>query len=142
MSANPSLLAGSGVSGVIHKAAGPELEQYAKPFAPLSEGQAILTPAFNLKANHVVHTVCPRFYDGQRGEQQGLRDAYVNALKVCDDLDRTNTIAFVSMGTGIYKWPAELAAEIAINALSVRKFKNTLICIQDESLLKAYCSRI
>jgi len=140
MSANPSLLAGSGVSGVIHKAAGPELEQYAKPFAPLSEGQAIITPAFNLKANHVVHTVCPRFYDGQRGEQHGLRHAYVNALEICDNLDRTNTIAFVSMGTGIYKWPAELAAKIALDALTESKFEETLMCIQDNWLLEKYIS--
>jgi len=63
MSANPSLLGGSGVSGAIHKAAGPELETHVKAFGPLDVGQAILTPAFNLKAKYVVHTVCPRFYD-------------------------------------------------------------------------------
>ena len=138
MSANPSLLAGSGVSGVIHKAAGPELEQYAKPFAPLSEGQAILTPAFNLKASHVVHTVCPRFYDGQRGEQQGLRDAYSNALEVCNELDRSSTIAFVAMGTGVYKWPIELAADIAIATLRLSTFRTTVMCIHDAELLKVY----
>ena len=138
ISANPSLLAGSGVSGVIHKAAGPELEQYAKRFAPLAEGQAILTPAFNLKANHVVHTVCPRFYDGQRGEQQGLRDAYSNALEVCNELDRVSTIAFIAMGTGVYKWPIELAADIAIATLRLSTFRTTIMCIHDAELLKVY----
>lgn len=138
MSANPSLLAGSGVSGVIHKAAGPELEQYAKSFAPLAEGQAILTPAFNLKANYVVHTVCPRFYDGHRGEQQGLQDAYLNALAVCNELDRSSTIAFVAMGTGVYKWPIEDAADIAIGVVSRSKFKQTLVCIQDNRIISAF----
>lgn len=138
MSANPSLLAGSGVSGVIHKAAGSELEQYAKPFAPLSEGQAILTPAFNLKANHVAHTVCPRFYDGQIGEQQGLRDAYSNALEVCNELDWSSTIAFVAMGTGVYKWPIELAADIAISMLRQSTFRTTVMCLHNQELLKVY----
>ena len=84
MSANPSLLAGSGVSGIIHKAAGPDLETYVKAFGPLSVGQAILTPAFNLKAKYVVHTVCPRFYDGLRGEPEQLRAAYSSALMASD----------------------------------------------------------
>jgi len=138
MSANPSLLAGSGVSGVIHKAAGSELEQYAKSFAPLAEGQAILTPAFNLKANYVVHTVCPRFYDGHRGEQQGLKDAYLNALAVCNELDRSSTIAFVAMGTGVYKWPIELAADIAISMLRQSTFRTTVMCLHNQELLKVY----
>jgi O-acetyl-ADP-ribose deacetylase (regulator of RNase III) len=114
------------------------LEQYAKPFAPLSEGQAILTPAFNLKANHVAHTVCPRFYDGQIGEQQGLRDAYSNALEVCNELDWSSTIAFVAMGTGVYKWPIELAADIAISMLRQSTFRTTVMCLHNQELLKVY----
>lgn len=66
LSANQSLLAGSGTSGVILKAAGPQLEAAVKPFAPLEAGQAIITPAFNLPAKYIIHTVCPRYMDGQR----------------------------------------------------------------------------
>jgi len=73
MSANPSLLAGSGVSGIIHKAAGPGLEIHAKALGPIDVGQAILTPAFNLNAKYVVHTVCPRYYDDLRGESEQLK---------------------------------------------------------------------
>lgn len=76
LSANPSLLAGSGVSGVIHKAAGPQLEIAAKAFAPISSGEAIITPGFNLSAKYVIHTVCPRFMDGNRGEKELLTAAY------------------------------------------------------------------
>ena len=110
MSANPSLLAGSGVSGVIHKAAGPDLKTHVKAFGPLGVGQATLTPAFNLKAKYVVHTVCPRFYDGLRGESEQLRAAYSNALMVSDGMPAKSRIAFVAMGTGVYKWPTGLAA--------------------------------
>ncbi len=75
LSANPSLLAGSGISGVIHKAAGPKLEAAAKPFAPIEPGQSIITPAFNLPAKYIIHTVCPRYMDGQRGENEQLYKA-------------------------------------------------------------------
>ena len=114
ISANPTLLTGSGVSGVIHKAAGSELEQYAKPLGPLSVGQAIVTPPFNLSAKYVVHTVCPRYLDGFRGEARQLALAYANALKVRDDLSDAASIAFVSMGTGVYKWPVAIATKIAV----------------------------
>ena len=95
MSANPSLLAGSGVSGVIHKSAGPELERYTKPLGPLAVGQAVVTPAFEAQAKYIVHAVCPRYYDGQRGESEELRQAYQNALSVCDKLTDVRSIAFV-----------------------------------------------
>lgn len=80
LSANSSMIAGSGVSGVIHKAAGPHLEIAAKAFAPISPGEAIITPGFNLSAKYVIHTVCPRFMDGNRGERDLLAAAYKNTL--------------------------------------------------------------
>ena len=138
MSANPSLLAGGGVSGVIHKAAGPELEQFAKSHAPLQSGQSLLTPAFNLNAKYIVHTVCPRFYDGLRGEPEELKMAYLSALTVCDKLSSVSSIAFVSMGTGIYKWPPEHAAKIAVAELAKSGFDKTFMCITSESLLRIY----
>ena len=80
LSANPSLLAGSGISGVIHKAAGKKLELAAKALGPIKVGEAVITPAFNLSAKYVVHTVCPRYIDGQRGERELLAEAYRSAL--------------------------------------------------------------
>ena len=138
MSANPSLLAGSGVSGVIHKAAGPDLERHTKPLGPLAVGQAVVTPAFEAQAKYIVHAVCPRYYDGQRGESEELRQAYQNALSVCDKLTDVRSIAFVSMGTGVYKWPIELACKIAVSELMKSQIQNTFICIQDQRLLIEY----
>jgi len=80
ISANPSLLAGSGISGMIHKAAGPELEKAAKSQGPLEPGQAVITSGVNLSAKYVIHTVCPRYMDGMRGERELLSAAYANAL--------------------------------------------------------------
>ena len=138
MSANPSLLAGSGVSGVIHKAAGPDLERHTKPLGPLAVGQAVVTPAFEAQAKYIVHAVCPRYYDGQRGESEELRQAYQNSLSVCDKLTDVRSIAFVSMGTGVYKWPIELACKIAVSELMKSQIQNTFVCIQDQRLLIEY----
>jgi O-acetyl-ADP-ribose deacetylase (regulator of RNase III) len=138
ISANPSLLAGSGISGIIHKAAGPQLEAAAKPFAPLTPGQAIITPAFNLSAKYVIHTVCPRYMDGQRGEAEQLYNAYASALALHCQAPDAKSIAFVSMGTGVYKWPMELAADIAVKALLTSTFEQTLMCVMDEATRVVY----
>ena len=132
LSANQSLLAGSGTSGVIHKAAGPQLEAAVKPFAPLEAGQAIITPAFNLPATYIIHTVCPRYMDGQRGESEQLYNAYISALALRDQAAEAKSIAFVSMRTGVYNWPVNLAAEIAVQALFTSTFEHTLMCVTDE----------
>jgi O-acetyl-ADP-ribose deacetylase (regulator of RNase III) len=138
ISANPSLLAGSGISGIIHKAAGPQLEAAAKPFAPLTPGQAIITPGFYLSAQYVVHTVCPRYMDGQRGESEQLYNAYASALALHSQVPNAKSIAFVSMGTGVYKWPVELAADIAVKVLLTSTFEQTLMCVMDEATRVVY----
>ena len=138
ISANPSLLAGSGISGIIHKAAGPQLEAVAKPFAPLAPGQAIITPAFSLSAKNVIHTVCPRYMDGQRGESEQLYNAYASALALHSQAPDAKSIAFVSMGTGVYKWPMALAADIAVKALLTSPFEETLMCVIDEKTRLIY----
>ena len=138
ISANPSLLAGSGISGIIHKAAGCQLEAAAKPFAPLTPGQAIITPAFNLSAKYVIHTVCPRYMNGQRGEAEQLYNAYASSLALHSQVPNAKSIAFVSMGTGVYKWPMALAADIAVKALLTSSFEQTLICVMDEATQVVY----
>ena len=132
LSANPSLLAGSGISGVIHKAAGKELELAAKALGPIKAGEAVITLAFNLSAKYVVHTVCPRYIDGQRGERELLEKAYQSALSFYNEVSDVTSIALVSMGTGVYRWPLELAAGIAIKELAQSKFEETTMCVIDE----------
>ena len=138
LSANPSLLAGSGISGVIHKAAGPNLEAAAKPFSPLEPGRSIITPAFDLPAKYIIHTVCPRYMDGQRGETEQLYNAYASALALHSQAPDAKSIAFVSMGTGVYKWPMGLAAGIAVRALLTSTFESTLMCVVDEATRMLY----
>jgi O-acetyl-ADP-ribose deacetylase (regulator of RNase III) len=142
LSANPSLLAGSGVSGVIHKAAGPQLEIAAKAFAPISPGEAIITPGFNLSAKYVIHTVCPRFMDGNRGERELLAAAYKNTLAFYNQIPDAKSIAFVSMGTGVYKWPMALAAKIAVKELLKSRFKENYMCVLDEQSRLIYQSAL
>lgn len=141
-SANPSLLAGSGVSGVIHGAAGPQLEIAAKAFAPISPGEAIITPGFNLSAKYVIHTVCPRFMDGNRGERELLAAAYKNTLAFYNQIPDAKSIAFISMGTGVYKWPMALAAEIAVKELMMSQFKENYMCVLDEESRLIYQSAL
>jgi O-acetyl-ADP-ribose deacetylase len=131
-SAHPSLLAGSGVSGVIHKAAGPELEKAARLLGPLSPGEAVITPAFNLSTSYIIHAVCPRYIYGTLEEQRGLAQAYKSALDLNKEAAGVTRIAFVSMGTGVYKWPLELAADIALNALIQSGFETTSLYVVDE----------
>ena len=138
LSANPSLLAGSGISGAIHKAAGKELELAAKALGPIKAGEAVITLAFNLSAKYVVHTVCPRYINGQRDERELLAEAYRSALNFYDEVPNERSISFVSMGTGVYRWPLELAAEIAIKELALSKFEVTTMCVIDEATRTIY----
>lgn len=142
LSANPTLLAGSGVSGVIHKAAGHHLEIAAKEFAPISPGEAIITPGFNLSAKYVVHTVCPRYMDGNKGEKELLGAAYKNTLAFYNQIPDAKIIAFVSMGTGVYKWPMASAAEIAVKELLKSRFKENYMCVLDEESRLIYQSSL
>ena len=132
MSANPSLLAGSGLSGAIHKAAGPQLETYSKGLAPIPPGTAVVTPAFNLNAQYVIHAVCPRYLEGSDKERQLLAQTYKSALEMADQCSDAKSIAFASMGTGIYRWPLEIAAKIAMLELISSPFDETLMCVTDE----------
>ena len=137
-SAHPSLLAGSGVSGIVHKAAGPELEVFAKSLGPLAPGQSVITPAFNLPAKYIIHTVCPRYIYGTSEEEQLLALAYRSALSLKDKAADASSIAFVSLGTGVYRWPLEVAAKIAVTELSKSEFDKTLMCVADNQTKEAY----
>jgi len=137
-SAHSSLLAGSGVSGMVHKAAGTELEVFAKSLGPLAPGKSVITPAFNLPSKYIIHTVCPRYIYGTSEEEQGLALAYRSALSLKHEAPDASSIAFVSLATGVYRWPLEIAAKIAVAELSKSEFETTLMCAVDEDTKKAY----
>ena len=136
-SAHPSLMSGSGVSGVIHKAAGRELGKAAKAFAPIKQGESIVTAGFNLNAKYVIHTVCPRCIYGSEEERGLLTKAYSSALTAAKDLD-VRSIAFVAMGIGIYRWPVEVAARIAFEQLSNTKLSTVSVYVVEEAIKSAY----
>ena len=131
-SAHPSLLAGSGVSGIVHKAAGPELEVFSKSLGPIAPGQSVITPAFKLPAKYIIHAVCPRYIYGTPEEEHDLAMAYRSALSFKSKTPDAYSIAFVSLGTGVYRWPLEVAAKIAVTELRKSEFDKTLMCVADE----------
>lgn len=136
-SAHPSLMAGSGVSGIIHKAAGRELQRAAKAVGPIKPGESIATPGFNLNAKHVIHTVCPRCIHGSKEERDLLTKAYSSAMTTAKDLD-VRSVAFVAMGIGIYRWPVEVAARIAVEQLSKAEISSVAVYVVDEAIKDAY----
>ncbi len=116
--ANPSLLGGGGVDGAIHRAAGPELSAECRGLGGCPTGGARITQGYRLPARHVIHTVGPIYADGMQGEAALLARAYENslALAVAHDL---RTIAFPAISCGVYGYPLDEAAAIAI-ATSLR----------------------
>ncbi len=124
--ANSSLAGGGGVDGAIHRAAGPELVEASRPLGPCPPGEAVITPGFRLKAKWVIHTVGPIFRGGQQGEAEVLARAYRNSLYLAIKHQLTS-IAFPSISTGVYGYPVQQAANIALNmVISVLKEQNQL----------------
>lgn len=134
-SANPSLLAGGGVCGAIHRAAGPELEASCKSIGRCNVGDAVITPAFELPAKFVIHAVGPRWLDGTRDEPELLERCYESILRLAAEND-LRTLAIPSISTGIYHYPLDAAAEIAIRVARKHDRPESLIqfiCFDDET---------
>ncbi|MET8557666.1 O-acetyl-ADP-ribose deacetylase [Streptomyces sp. NPDC004959] len=117
--ANSSLQGGGGVDGALHRAAGPELARAGRDIAPCQPGDAKATPAFRLSppVRHVIHTVGPVWHGGGNGERETLASCYRRCLEVADALGDVTSIAFPSISTGIYGFPADEAAAIAVRTL-------------------------
>jgi O-acetyl-ADP-ribose deacetylase (regulator of RNase III) len=112
--ANSSLLGGGGVDGAIHRAAGPDLVRECAKLGGCPCGEARITKGYRLPARCVIHTVGPVYRGGMHGEPEKLRGCYVSSLKLAVE-HGMRTIAFPAISCGVYGYPAEAAAKIALS---------------------------
>lgn len=112
--ANKSLLGGGGVDGAIHAAAGPDLLSECKKLNGCETGQAKITAGYQLKAKHVIHTVGPIWFGGDSDERTLLASCYRTTLVLAKE-NKIKTLAFPGISTGVYRFPKDIAALIAVN---------------------------
>lgn len=144
--ANTTLMGGGGVDGAIHRAAGPALYAACEKFGGCPTGEARITSGFNLPAKYIIHTPGPVWHGGNSGEDNLLANSYRNSLRLADQYD-CQTVAFPSISTGVYSFPLDRAAKIAVR--TIRGFLQTaghveeveMVCF-DPVTAKAYRSAL
>lgn len=140
--ANTTLMGGGGVDGAIHRAAGPALYAACEKFHGCPTGEARITGGFDLPAHYIIHTPGPVWHGGNNGEPQLLANSYRHSLELAEKY-HCRTVAFPSISTGVYSFPLDQAAKIAIT--TIRKFLQnarsveevTMVCF-DPDTKKAY----
>ena len=144
-SANANLRFGSGVAGAIHTAAGPDLEQYCRRHSPIALGEAVVTPGFELPNPHVIHTRAASFINDDHPEKY-LDLAVAQTLRVAKEAG-IKSMAMPAIGTGVFKFPPELAAEIIINGLVTRmadfpEIELVRICVGTQDMKAVFVSTL
>lgn len=130
--ANSSLLGGGGVDGAIHRAGGKQILDECKLIrnrqGQCKVGEAVYTTAGNLTAKYVIHTVGPKWNNGQSNEAEKLKNCYVNSLNIAEALS-AESVAFPNIGIGIYAYPKTDAAHIAVNTVRTYNSANIKLVV-------------
>ena len=144
-SANANLRFGSGVAGAIHTAAGPELEQYCRRYSPIALGEAVVTPGFELPNPYIIHARAASYINDDHAERY-LDLAVGQTLRVAKEAG-IKTLAMPAIGTGVFKFPPELAAQIIVKGLLGRLAEHpeiTLvrICVGDAQMKAVFLAAL
>ena len=132
--ANSSLLGGGGVDGAIHRAAGPDLVHECQLLGGCATGQAKLTKGYRLPVKYIIHTVGPVWEGGENSEEDLLRSCYRECLRIAEKHPDISSIAFPSISTGIFGFPIERAARIAVETCRDSPLEITFCCFSQHNL--------
>lgn len=139
--ANAQLMPGGGVAGAIHRAAGPQLAEECRKYAPIRPGEAVITGAHNLPNRHVIHCLGPR-YGIDHPEEELLANCYRNALKLAEEKG-LESVAFPAISTGAFGYPLEEAARVALRTAldmdpTLKSVKLVRLVLYGQRTLKAH----